>query len=284
MSDLLSATPPPDVGRGALIPRLERIMAFLSQYHPPLRFPADRDRTEEEVREGVWKRGGTTPSGRDAGDVRTATWFVGAKYATSDLGAPQRIVWIPPEEGQERFTLPDRAGYMQEREQPGGEGPDLGDRTFRRIMTRVVPVTADLWCNDEDDLDILIHWVASAVFCTNAGAAEHVGEKPVESGGMALDQMVQRGLRYRLVCNFVFPISAPYYELRKGRHVGIVPRFEGEGHAAQRAERRADVRAQEERTGTMQPHDLDVTPWRRRTFAPPSSEPVADPPEEGEEV
>lgn len=268
--------------RGALLPRLEEVMAFLSRYHPPLRFPADADREETEVAEGRWLRGGTSPSGRDHGAVEVATWWVGAKYLAADFGAPQRIVWVPPEEGQERFVLPDRAGYTQEREQPGGEGPDLGDRTFRRVMTRVVPVTAAIWANDYDDLDILVHWLASAVFCTNAGAAEYVGEKPVESGGEALDQLGQRGLHYRLLCNFVFPVSAPYFELRKARHLGVTTRFEGEGHAAQRNEYRAEVVAEEVRRGVRQPHPMDVTPWRRRTFADPAEEPVAAP-EDGEE-
>lgn len=253
-----------DRERGALIPRLEEVMDLLGEVHPPLRFPADADRAEEEVPAGRWIRGGTSPSGRDDGDVREATWFVGAKYASSDLGAPQRIVWIPPEEGQERFVLADRAGYMQEREQDlaGGEGPDLGDRSFRRIATRVVPVVADIWANDDDDLDILVHWLASSVLCVNAGAAEMVGERPVDSGGLSAEQVGQRGLRYRLLCNFVFPISAPYRLLRRGRHAAVGVRVEPESQAVARAVREAEDRARDRGRGIVPPADLDVTPWR----------------------
>lgn len=262
-----------DLSRGHLLPRLEEIMDFLSEYHPPLRFPADDGRKEAEVLSG-WQRGGTSPSGEDLGDVATATWYVGDKYLKSSLGAPQRIVWLPPEFGQERFTFPDSAGDHAERDQVGGGEEHLGTRAFRRVLSRVVPVIADVWANDYDDLDILIHWLASAVFCTNAGAPEGVGEKPIESGGYVPDQMIQRGVRYQLTCNLVFPIAAPYHELMKARSASVAARTESEEHRSLRLRAQAAKDAPLRARGARFPADLDTTPWRRTTFADPAAGPV----------
>ena len=179
-------------------------MSFLSEWCPPQRFPANNNRSETQA-SPTWRRGGTSPSGESFGGARDADYFIGAQYLDTEYGLPQRIVWVPPRAGEESFVIPDSAGPHLERD---NEDPA---RVFRRWATRVMPVTVDLWCNDFDDLDILLHWLCTAIIASNAGGPEAVGVRTLGSGGLSADtEMDQRGLRYRLRANFVSPISRPY--------------------------------------------------------------------------
>jgi len=194
-----------DLNRGFLVPRITEIMAKLGELCPPCRFPADADHSEE-VRHPSWIRGGTSPSGADFGDAQSAMvdadYFIGAKYTSFDYGAPQRIVWVPPPEGQERFTRPETTGpHVGELSSPEG------NLAFRRWASRVVPMLVHIWCNDYDDCDLLISNLSTAIFATNAGGPEVVGIETIVAGGYAEEQVGQRGIAYVLGCNFVFPIT-----------------------------------------------------------------------------
>lgn len=304
--------------RGHLVPRIEAVMAILGRSSPPQVYPADGDRAEAEAPQG-WVRGGTEVDGTAAGDVSVANWFVGERYLAASYGQPQRIVWVPPQRGRERFLYAPTAGVVahysrvvggdgleDSRGGAGGSGslnlgPDSvalevasdveGCRKFayRMIGARLCPVEADLWCNDYDDLDLLVMWLASAVTVVNAGAVEQVQERPVYGGGQVECETGQRGLRYRLECNFVFPVIAPIAGDR-----GVVP---GSAHASRprsasvqpapvaataRQSALLEIARQRQRdlaTGAHVPPDLGASPWVRTSPSDPlpASAPVASP-------
>lgn len=256
-----------------LVPRIEEIMDFMREWCPPLRFPADGGGLAEEAPDN-WVRGGTSPSGRSFGDVDVANYFIGAQYMVVNMGgAPQRIVWVPPAFGAERFARPDSNGWHIGAGAAQAGGGDIAeDRAFRRLATRIVPVHIDLWADDHGDLDVLINWVYAGVDTTNAGAPAMAGVPPVETGGEVEAQAGQRGIRYQLLANLVFPVVAPYRVKRRAQHVGVDVRVETEHHAIQRAA--AALAAPGE-------HPLDRSPWRRTSVAPPASEPVAPDEDDG---
>ena len=205
--------------RGYLVPRITEVMDWLSSRCPPCRYPADADKQEESL--PAWVRGGTTPSGADFGDaqaaVSEATYFIGRKYIPLEYGAPQRIVWLPPPPGSERFVRSETTGPHLD-----DVGQGEGALAFRRWRTRVVPMLAHLWCNDYDDCDILVQWLATAIFATNAGGPESVGEA-VTGGGYAEEEMSQRGVVYHLNCNFVFPVVRDPLVQHKVKEVTVDP-------------------------------------------------------------
>lgn len=206
-----------DLTRGHVLPAIEAVMAYLDAEHPPQRFPKDSDRVEVD-RSSRWLRGGTSPSGVAFSEPKEASYFVGAKYLASTFGGPQRIVWVPPEPGRESFVEPDSSGWhpdpTEEEESPAfprevGHGK-TGSRAFRRVRSRVVPCLVDLWCNDYDDLDILINALVGGIHTWNAGAPELHNLDSVGEGGTVTDGMVERGLRYQLTATFVFPMTISY--------------------------------------------------------------------------
>ncbi len=203
-----------DLTEGYLLPRIDGVMSMLQETCPPYRFPADGDRSGVLDSRG-WRRGGTSPSGQDFGDISDCNWFVGDTYLKATIGAPWRLVWLPPLIGEERFVVGKNVGIHVNAEEEGGaddyaalDNTGVG-QAYRIILHRVCPVRVDVWGSDYPDIDKLVHWLASCVFASNAGAAEACGVQTVDSGGMIPMESGVRGLRYQLKFNFVFPIISP---------------------------------------------------------------------------
>ncbi len=203
-----------DLTQGYLLPRIDQIMSMLQQVCPPYKFPADGDRSAVLDNRG-WRRGGTSPSGQNFGDISDCNWFVGDTYLKSTIGAPWRLVWLPPLVGEERFVVGKNVGMHAYAEEVGGSdayaalnGQGIG-QVYRLILHRISPVRVDIWGSDYPDLDLLVHWLASCTFATNAGAAESCGVPTVDNGGLVPLESGVRGLRYQLKLNFVFPIISP---------------------------------------------------------------------------
>jgi hypothetical protein len=197
-------------------------MDFLgTQYHPQKFDFQGNVRVKSDAADG-WIIGGTSPSGEELGPIEGANYFIGAKYKEANFGAPQRIVWVPPRDGGERWVRNDLTGSVVSGSQVFSTGnfvePDSDDTNyvFSRWATRVVPMMAQLWCHDFDDQDVLVQWLSTAIFATAPGAPESVGVPAIISGGQEEDEeMNERGLVYNLRCNFVFPVVRP--PLRKER-------------------------------------------------------------------
>lgn len=208
-----------DSTRGHLKPRIVEVMAYMNAVCPAYIYPADSGRAETLApNNGAWFLGGTSPSGDDDGDVTQANWWIGERYVDGAFnGAPQRMVWIPPRDGEERFAEADSVGHHKVGDAAGqtfGAGDDRlpASMAYRKVMSRVVPVKVDIWGNDFDDTDLMVHWLASCIFATNAGAPEKLREKTISSGGYVTLEKGQRGVRYRLSATFVFPIIAPFVQ------------------------------------------------------------------------
>lgn len=271
---------------GFLEPRIVEVMSFLNGVCPAYYFPADNDRKAMLYPNGgAWLRGGTSPSGDDQGDVGQANWFIGERYVDgASLGMPQRVVWIPPQEGEERFVEPDSAGHHKVGDAFGRTyvGGLQGDESqlpknlaYRKVLSRVCPVKVDIWGNDWDDTDQLVHWLASCILATNAGAPEYLREKTIQSGGYVRMEKGQRGVRYRMAAIFVFPVIAPF--LAGG--VGSADAFRAIGMGVAVKPVSSDTLVQDENQpqlsddrlnnavqnvparGALVPDPLDVSPW-----------------------
>lgn len=184
---------------GYTLPMVELVMDVLAKLTPALRFPADKGRAEECV---PWVRGGTQASGATAGGAG-GNWFFGAKYVnTNQGGAPQRLVWIPPEPGEESFTAPDSTGFRT------SGTTHLADR---RLATRVVPMTVDIWGQDYGDTELLANYVAAAIYSVTSG--QLVTDAGIlVSGGFSPEVPADRGVHYVLVAQFGFPVTLPIRE------------------------------------------------------------------------
>lgn len=268
MSDAPPTTTPvdqqtPDTqARGHLVPRITAIMEELQLVCPPMYYPADGERQETPYPDG-WLRGGTSPSGDGHGtvDPGQANWWIGERYAkTKNYGQPQRIVWIPPRRGRERFVKPDHVGRNAEvlgSPQIGGGGDPPGFQ-FRALGTRVCPCEVDLWVNDYDDGDILVHWLVASIVAVNSGAPELVGVDAIVSGGYTgEDEEGVRGLRYVLECNLVFPVVKPIAQSGSGASRTVV----GFG-----VSQTAPPQIPPTPLPPGQTADPNISPWRRTTF------------------
>lgn len=117
-------------------------MVVLQDLYPRRVFPesaADGDRYP--ILGDPWRRGGTSPAGAkfagpvgvpgapvlpDTGDGEKSNgnYFVGWADEKTDAVEPQRIVWTPPEVGQERFGPPQASGYIVDQAtDPGAPTP-----------------------------------------------------------------------------------------------------------------------------------------------------------------
>lgn len=67
----------------------------------------------------------------------------------------------------------------------------------------------DLWCNDYDDLDVLVFWLCKAMRETTAGSVEAAKDSSLFGGGYAnnSDEEGIRGVRYKLNVTFIFPLA-----------------------------------------------------------------------------
>lgn len=204
------------------------VMDVLQRIYPPKTFAPDAQIGESVVgvggnalgsvppqfQRGVWKRGGTTAGGADAneGTWGDANYFVGAKYLDLKIGSPQRIVWVPPDEGGESIGPPDMAGgIIDVATDPLDITREIGIRHFRRLATRLVPWSVDMWCHDYDDALELSNWLMAAIHIVAAGNTELAGVRQYGPGGWVRDEHGQRGVRYRLTVTMAMPVVAPYY-------------------------------------------------------------------------
>lgn len=203
------------------------VMDVLQRIYPPKTFTPDVQTGASVVgvggsgvgsaaptfQRGTWKRGGTSPGGGDAneGSWGDANYFVGDKYLDLKIGYPQRIVWVPPSEGGESFGVPDMAGgVIDTATDPLDITRETSIRYFRRIATRLVPWTVDLWCHDYTDGLELSNWLMAAIHIVAAGNTELAGVRQFGPGGWVGDQHGQRGVRYRLTVTMAMPVVTPY--------------------------------------------------------------------------
>lgn len=208
------------------------------------------------------------------GGVDSSNWFIGKSYTGAGIGGIQKLVWVPPEPGQEKFVEADSAGWHKERDAIGEDESYLLDRAFRRIGTRISPFMVELRCNDYTDADLLLHWLVSSVKLVNAGALEHVHEAPVVSGGYVAVDAGQRGVLYQLNVQFAFPVVAPNMDLRLARSVILNPRFETGAHAVARQMLKDDNLEALQKQGIRVPTDVSVTPWRNTSDVDPNQLPI----------
>lgn len=185
---------------------IERVMAMLTRLYPAKRL----DRTSGSIVRLPWTRGGTSPAGVEMnathGQPSTATYFVGAKYLRTDLAAPQRIVWVPPEPGAERLGPPSKAGWTHDEVDPGGPA-----RAYRALWTRLSPWTVEMWARDHDDAVELGNWLIAAYHIVNPGRTVLGGQQiPVEGLGWVPDESLQEGVKWRCTLWFVWPVVTPY--------------------------------------------------------------------------
>jgi hypothetical protein len=118
--------------RGVIVPGVDLVMSLLQQIHPRREFrPGDG----EPVAATPWRRGGTSPGGSSlSGPVggggeapgqvvtdNTGTYFVGWADERTAAVPPQRIVWTPPEPGQERYGPPQSVGWLLDQDPDGQE-------------------------------------------------------------------------------------------------------------------------------------------------------------------
>jgi hypothetical protein len=191
---------------GYLVPQILCVMDVLAQFTPAYRFPANTGRQPEET---PWVRGGTSPGGSIAGGDR-GNWFVGTKYAETNQGAaPQRIVWLPPEPGEESFSIADSVGSRFE---SGYE--------HRRIATRVVPVSIEIWGHDYGDTETLANYMSAALYTVCVGQLV-VDDGMLVSGGFMREVAGDRGVRYILGCKFAFPVTMPQTQVVVAENFGV---------------------------------------------------------------
>ena len=112
---MAKSTPERLLTRGTIVPAVVLIMKALQVIYPRRTFPAV-DPASDQLREAVldpagWVLGGTSPGGAYLGPPK-GNYFIGDPNVERDGPPPQRIVWAPPEEGEERYVAPQRIGNM----------------------------------------------------------------------------------------------------------------------------------------------------------------------------
>lgn len=127
--------------RGAIVRGVDIVMQTLQDLFPRRVFPKiDGDRSQ--ILGDAWRRGGTSPGGAsfsgppdspEFANVSTGNYFVGWANEKTDACEPQRIVWTPPDVGQERFLPPQSSGFMLD-ESADGSSATLRPATAQDML------------------------------------------------------------------------------------------------------------------------------------------------------
>ena len=239
---MAKATPERLLTRGTIVPGVVLIMKALQIIYPRRTFPAV-DPASDRVREAAidpdgWTLGGTSPGGASLGPVR-GNYFIGEPNVERDGPPPQRIVWMPPDEGEERFVAPQRIGnqigaapiftppLLRRPDLPADWQPDaparpLGPHAARQVYTRVIPMRAHCWGSDLDDAEELADHLAAAAELVLSGTQMPLSGQIVQGGGFLRDMLGNRGVCYVLRLNFYAPIYSPMLSNAQLRDVGLI--------------------------------------------------------------
>jgi hypothetical protein len=236
------ATPERLLTRGTIVPGVTLVMRALQLIYPRRTYPAvdaasDLTREAKLAPEG-WVLGGTSPGGAPLGLVK-GNYFIGDPNVERDGPPPQRIVWVPPDNGEERYVAPQRLGNMIGGAPPGTpqlmRRPDepadwlpgaaarpLGPHVGRQVYTRVIPMRAHCWGSDMDDTEELADNLAAATELVLGGTQMPLNAPIVTGGGFLRDTLGNRGLCYVLRVNFYAPIFSPMLDSAQMRDLSMI--------------------------------------------------------------
>lgn len=221
-----SATPERTVElntRGTIINSIQQVMATLQEIFPRRHYPADSDRRPVLDPQG-WVRGGTSPGGASLGGSG-GNYFIGVPELVIGNSAPQRIVWEPPDEGEEDWMANQQVGpfvdpstaMLPQLLTPQSPATDavrrqMGGFAAAQFATRVIPFKVHIWDNDWT-AEELVHWFASAFQMTFNGNIN--GTSLLGPGGWARDEKGSRGLHYVLTARLCAPVHYVYFGERE---------------------------------------------------------------------
>lgn len=148
--------------RGVVVRGVDLIMACLQELFPRRVFPKMQDSDRYQVLGDPWRRGGTSPGGAsfagpvDLGPTVTGAtagngnYFIGWPDDKTDAVEPQRIVWTPPDVGQERFGPAQMSGFMVDESTDPGAAVAL--RPMRHDEIAALPGQPGPWLSTNDPI------------------------------------------------------------------------------------------------------------------------------------
>lgn len=211
--------------RGTILVGIQATMEALQQLYPRRIFPTnpvlDQSRLPEVDPLG-WRRGGTSPAGASLGGTPGGSYFVGSAEKWLLDAAPQRIVWEPPQVGEELLMPLSMVGpYKDPRVQQlpnlltplNPATPEhfryMGAMAAAQWALRIIPMRVHLWASDFDDCDELVHWFAAAVQTSFNGNIN--GMDVFTPGGYRDIDKDTRGIHYECTVRFAAPLHYPYF-------------------------------------------------------------------------